>query len=134
MKVPEFSLNNPHALVQVAQAVQAATRTGARRVIGPIPPRGKDGKLLLKEYKDRDGNFLARDPREYLAYEHGHEPAEGSTKGLKLYQVDLKPEPITLLYAKDESDAVRVYKAEMGITRFGENDPKVTEVTGNVAA
>lgn len=125
----------------------AAQSVVSRRTIGPIPPRDKTGKLMIPPImgkrpkldqlgvpmRDKDGNVLfetgdTRDPREYAAYEQGHEPAEGATKGLTLFQVDLSPEPLALVYAKDEQDAVKVYKREFGITRFTENEPRLTAV------
>lgn len=100
---------------------------GARRVIGPIPPRDKNGRLMLHD-KDAKGQPVERDEREYWNYEVNHKPAEEAVKGMKLFQVDLPPEPLALVYAKSEDHAVKVYQKEMGITRFGERDPKVTEV------
>lgn len=69
-----------------------------------------------------------RDHREYAAYEHGQKPAEGATKGFQLYQVDLAGEPLVLVYARGDKDAESVFRKEMGITRYGNTDPKVTLV------
>ena len=122
---------------------------GARRIIGPIPPRDDKGRLriapimakkirtnaLNEPVRDERGNPIeeladSRDPRDYFSYEIGYENqiADGATKGLHLFQVDLSPEPLALVYAKNENDAVSVYKREFGITRFGERDPKVTQI------
>lgn len=101
---------------------------GKRRTIGPIPPRGKDGRFLLAEVKDAEGNVVVRDKLQYLAYQPGLQAAPAAIKNLKLFQVDLPPEPYAHLYAKDADDALRVYKSEFGIRRFGEVDPIVTEV------
>src|SRR6185312_5285850 len=88
---------------------------GARRLIGPIAPRDAQGRLRLKPQlgKRVKVNVLGepirdekeqpveedcdlRDPREYLAYEHGQEIAPGATKGMLLFQVDYSPEPLVL--------------------------------------
>lgn len=118
-----------------------------KRVIGPIPPRDKHGKLQLTPIKgkrvktnilgepvrDKDGNPLEydadlREPHDYLAYEQGKEKEmrPESTNGLRLFQVDHDVEPLALVYARDADDAIRVYKREFGILRFGDTDPKVT--------
>ena len=123
------------------------TINAARRVIGPVPPRDKNGRLQLapiigrrpkideigNPVRDDEGRILyeqgdTRDPREYAAYEHGQKPDPAALKGMRLFQVDLDPEPIVQVYARHEAEAVEVYKREMGITRFGQTDPKVSEV------
>ncbi len=121
-----------------------------RRTIGPVPPRDKFGKLLIKPIlekrpklnilgepeRDEKGNPLeevadTRQAWEYKMYEPGHENLiqDGATKGLKLFRVDYDIEPIMLVYARDEQDAVRVWKREWGISKLnGESDPVVTAV------
>ena len=136
----------------IPQALADAPRLpgGARRVVGPIPPRDAKGRLKLapvpgkkvkvnqlgEPVRDERGNVIEidtdlRDEREFYAYEVGHEKqiADGATKGLHLYQVDLPPEPLVLVYAKSMDEAVKVFQREQGITRFGERDPKVTLVS-----
>lgn len=120
-----------------------------RRVIGPIPPRDPKTKRLkiepqmgervkvnvLGEYvRDDKGQPIVevvdlRDPRDYIVWEPGAKPSEQAIKGLKLFQVDLPGEPLVQVYARHEDEAVRVWKAEMGIHRLGQDDPKVTEVS-----
>lgn len=118
----------------------------ARRTIGPIPPRDKSGKLMIAPIvgkrakldalgipvRDKEGNVLfeagdTREASEYALYEQGQTAADGATKGLTLFRVDLSPEPLALVYARDKQDAVSVYKREFGVTRFTENEPAVTE-------
>lgn len=119
-----------------------------RRVIGPIPPRDPKTKRLKLEPQlgervklnaigqpvlDKDGQPIVeivdtRDPREYLSWEYGQKPAEGSTEGLRLFECTIKhedkvaadgkenvSEPFVHLYARDADDAARVYKSEMGV-------------------
>ncbi|HZV08018.1 MAG TPA: hypothetical protein VE999_23240 [Gemmataceae bacterium] len=126
------------------------SQSTARRVIGPVPPRDKHGRMLLAPLLEKrvklnllgepvrgpDGQPIeemvdARHPWEYRAYQRGDELhiAEGATKGLKLYRVDVGIEPIMLVYAKNEQDAVEVWKKEWGVTRISnepDSDPKVT--------
>ncbi len=99
-----------------------------RRVIGPIPPRDARGRLRLAEETDEEGRPVARDPREYLAYEPRHRPDPDAVKGLKVWEVDLPHEPLVRVYAKDAAAARQVYQREMGITRFLELEPVVREV------
>lgn len=118
----------------------------AKRVIGPIPPRDRHGKMLLIPYmgkkiklnalgepmRDKDGNPIEieadlREEWEYKVYEPGCEKfmRPEAIKGLRLFSVDHDVEPIALVYARDEHDALSVYKREMGIIRFGDKDPTV---------
>jgi hypothetical protein len=124
------------------------TKKIEKRVIGPIPPRDPHGRLLisplmgkrvrlnsLKEpVRDERGQPVEetvdlRDPREYSTWQPGMVPAEGSTKGLKLFQVDYDIEPFCQVFATDADDALRVWRKEMGIQRLNSfDDPKVTQV------
>lgn len=91
----------------------------ARRTIGPIPPRDpKTGQYLVDD----------QDPDAKRIYWPGVKIPASATRGLKLFEVDLYPEPLARVYARDEEHALKVYKAEFGITRFGEVDPVVSEV------
>lgn len=138
---------NPLRDVANRQPARPATGLPSRRTIGPIPPRDKTGRLCLvpqigKRLKvdefgepvaDENGRNVwemgdTRDPREYAAYEAGQKPAPEAIKGLRLFKVDMPPEAFALVYAKSADHAVDVYKAEFGITRFGEYDPKAEEV------
>lgn len=118
-----------------------------KRVIGPIPPRDKHGKMLLEPFvgkriktnalgepvRDKDNQPIEidadlREEWEYKLYEPGCERfiRQDATKGLRLWQVDLDVEPIALVYARDEHHALETYKKEMGIIRFGDKDPVIT--------
>ena|SRR5690242_744631 len=127
--------------------VSAQSAQSRKRVIGPIPPRGSDGRLQLlpvmgkrpklnilgEPARDHKGQPIEeeadlRDPWEYLAYEPGREKDMDpkAIEGKRLYRVDHDVEPIALVFARDEDDAVRVYKREFGVLRFGDKDPVVT--------
>src|SRR5579883_3276741 len=135
--------------VHTAPVVGGFPKNFARRVIGPIPPRDKQGKLMIAPHlakrvklnalgepvRDDKGQPIeemadTRQPWEYKLYEPGMENyiAEGATKGLKLFLVDYGIEPLAKVYAHNAEEAVRVYKAEWGITRCAETDPKATEI------
>ena len=122
-----------------------------RRVIGPVPPRARDGKLQIKPalekrvklnvlgepVRDEKGQPIeemvdTRQPLEYRLYEPGHENAiaDGATKGLQLFQVEYDAEPIMQVYARDKAHAAEVYKKEWGITRVGDSDPVVILIGG----
>lgn len=105
-----------------------------KRIIGPIPPRFKDGKLRVKDAgapKDVAGlTAVELSARELDArvYVQGQEADQEAIKGLHLFEVDLESEPILRVYARSEAEAVEVYKKEWGVKRFGENDPKIRKV------
>ena len=120
----------------------------ARRVIGPVPPRDKNGRMAIapaigkrvklnvigEPYRDANGQPVEEDadlrsPIEYTVYEQGAKALPDALKGLDLYQVDLHGEPLVQVYAKNPEHAVKVYKAEMGITRCAEHDPVATKVS-----
>lgn len=119
----------------------------SKRVIGPIPPRDRDGKFRLKPYlgdriktnalgepvRDKDNQPIVeradlRESWEYKVYEPGHERHidQDAIKGLRLFRVDYDVEPIALVYARNADEARDVYKKEFGIIRFGDSDPKVS--------
>lgn len=128
-------------------STQATIPAGNKRVIGPIPPRDKHGKMLIgpimekraklnilgEPARDKDNNPVeevadVRPPLEYLSFDGTQRPAENATRGLRLFQVDYGIEPSLLVYARNEHDAIDVYKKEWGILRFGETDPVVNAV------
>lgn len=117
-----------------------------KRIIGPIPPRDKHGRMMLlpnmgrkvktnvlgEPVRDDRGNPVEidadlREDWEYKVYEPGCEKfvKPEALKGLRLFQVDLDVEPIALIYARDERHALEVYKKEMGVVRFGDKDPVI---------
>lgn len=122
-----------------------------RRVIGPIPPRDSKRRLKLapvpgkrvktnalgEPIRDKEGqpvmeDYDTRDWREYYNFEAGQHPAEGATKGLRLFQIDLSKEPLVQVYARDERHAEEVWKAEMGILFINPaemNPPRITEIS-----
>ena len=134
---------------QIEQAIRNDVAQYKRRVIGPVPPRDEKGKYRIRPIlgeqvkinrlgepvRDKDGQPILetvdqRNRMEYLTYEPGHERqiAEGATKGLSLFRVDLAPEPLYYVYARNPSEAKDVFLREAGITRLAGDDPKVSSV------
>ncbi len=103
---------------------------GKRRVIGPIAPRDKSGRLLLAPLLDSNGVEIERDPRDLMGWEQNQRPDPAAIKGLKLYEVDLDREPLLQVYARNAEHALDVWKFEYGITKIGNDVPPpiVTEV------
>lgn len=122
-----------------------------RRVIGPVPPRDKHGRMLIapdlkrmpklnaigEPLRNKEGEPIMEDvdirpERQYLSYDGSQVPAENATKGLRLYLVDYATEPLHKVYARDEAHAVEVFRKEWGITRFSSehSDPKATPIQG----
>lgn len=114
-----------------------------RRTIGPIPPRDERGRLKIAPLLERRAkrNILGepirgeddqpieelvdtRPERHYLYFDGSQEPADGATRGLRLFAVDYANEPILKVWARNEHDAVEVYKQEWNIRLCGsENSP-----------
>lgn len=91
--------------------------TPSRRIIGPIPPRAKDGRLLAKDVSGKG-----------LLYEANMEPVESAIKDLHVFEVDLPPEPLVRVYARNPEEALRLFQREMGLTRIGEVEPVIRRV------
>lgn len=105
-----------------------------KRVIGPIPPRAKDGTLRAKDAPDLTNlaglraEEICQRKLDARVYVQGQEADPEAIKGLQVFEVDLESEPILRVYARSEAEAVEVYKKEWGVKRFGENDPKIRKV------
>lgn len=117
-----------------------------RRVIGPVPPRGPDGRMLIapvlgkqirknvlgEPLRDKEGNPLeevidTRPAIEYMAFDGTQRPTEEAVKGLRKYRVDVGDFPILIVYARDENHAMEVYKKEWGVLRLDQDTPyKIT--------
>ncbi|HWG43590.1 MAG TPA: hypothetical protein VN688_12455 [Gemmataceae bacterium] len=104
--------------------------TASRRIIGPVAPRDKAGRLMLAPSLDANGAIVERDPRELMAWETNQVPDPAATKGLKLFSVDLDGEPLVQVYAKNQEQALDIYRYEMGVLRLDSNAPLpiVTEI------
>lgn len=111
-----------------------------KRLIGPIPPRDEHGRMKIapimekrvkvnvigEPERDEKGKpimeeFDARPALQYHAYDGSQVALEEATRGLKKYRVDVGIEPTHLVYARNDGEALEVFKKEWGILRIDQD-------------